>query len=441
MLPRLKCDKRLCYQPIKLQRPKTFETCGLRTIVTTTQPDSEVCLGTTQLKTSYQNSPKITQNSPTLRAEPSQIELIRDAIFESKSGVSRPFKRNNRSISFVSTDLPAIFRHIQGLENLSSIQRLTWAHRIVTQCLRSPKDSIQLLSVLHDFTSLLVPSAETPSTEPSTEELAQRAYGLRIYNSAVHALQRQHVPLNSDIICWGIRVAAEARSTAAIQYYLLISTRKNIDIAHDQAQATFQALKHWVQSETFQGWEGLRQKQQLLFNLTGRESQEIGAWHEAWQKCLHQMSGSGPDGLTYDYLFILQKLSGTQTVFNEWLNFKESQLWREFSQATGEKATASKVIVDSFVQVLVDAKDVEWAWKVIEDSGIKLGDLSTNSLSALLDHPEFIRRWDDGMDEHLLRKYEETIRRIEEAMGIHWSGGEDGYHTLQANLACEDDYL
>ena len=442
MLQRLKRDKSFFYQFTRLQKAKPSATRhSLRTIVTTTRSGSEVRLRTSDLKTNYQKSPNFTPNSPKPRAELPAIELIRDAIFESKSGVSRPAKKNNRPISFVSKDLPAIIHHIQGLESLSSNERLTWAHRIISQCLSSPKDSIQLPLVLHDFTALLVPSAATLSTEPSTEELAQRAYSLCIYNFAVHELQRQHIPLNKDIICWGIRIAAEARSTAAIQYYLLLSTSKSIDIIHDQAYATFQSLKQWVQSGTFQGWEGLRQKQQLLFTLTGRESQEIGSWHEPWQNCLHQMSGSGPDGLTYDYLFILQKLSSTQTVYNEWLSFKESQLWREFSEATGEKATASKVIIDSFVQVLVDGKDVERAWMVIEDSGIRFSALSTTSLNALLDYPEFIRRWDDEMNEHILRKYEGSIRRIEEVMGIQWSGGEDGYHTLQANLGTEDDFL
>ncbi|MCJ1418429.1 hypothetical protein MMC32_004776 [Xylographa parallela] len=154
------------------------------------------------------------------------------------------------------------------------------------------------------------------------------------------------------------------------------------------------------------------------------------------------MSGSRPAGLTYDYLFILQKLSSTQTVFNEWLSFRESQLWRESSGATGEKATTSKVVVDIFIQVLVESGDAAKAWKVIEESGIKLSELSTTSLSALLDYPELIRGLEDGLNEPLLQKYEEHLRRIEEAMGVHWcGGGENGYHALQSHLATEDDYL
>ncbi|MCJ1295718.1 hypothetical protein MMC34_007282 [Xylographa carneopallida] len=296
-------------------------------------------------------------------------------------------------------------------------------------------------SIFDDFTALLVPSAKASPTKPSTKERSQRAYGLRIYNYVVYVLGQQNVPLSEDVVCWGIRIAAEARSTAAIQYYLLLATRKGIDVNHDQAYPTFQALKKWAQSERFQGWEGIRQRQQLLFTLTGRESQDIGSWHEPWQKCLHQMNGSGPAGLTYDYLFILQKLCGTQTVFNEWLSLKGSPLWQEFSQVTGEKAKVLKVVVNAFVQVLVDGKDLERAWKVIEDSGIRLSELSTISMNALLDYPESLKRWDDGMNDHLLRRYEEKIRRIEKEMGVYWSGGENGYHTLRANSAAEDDSL
>ncbi|MCJ1390464.1 hypothetical protein MMC18_003323 [Xylographa bjoerkii] len=440
MLQRLRWDTGLCYQLIRLQRPRTRRSChGLRTIATTTQSESEIRLATTRPGTKFQSLPKITQVNPPLRAEPSAIELIRDAIFESKSRVSRIGKRDTRTRSLVSADLPAVFRHVQGLKDLGSVQRLTWAHRIVTQCLNNSKDSLEFLSVLDDFTALLVPNAENLLTELSTEEFARRAEGLRVYNSTVHALQRQYVPLNKDVICWGIRIAAEARSTTAIRYYLLLSTRDNIDIVHDQARTTFQYLKQWVQSENFQGWEGLRQKQQLLVLLTGRESQKMGEWHESRQRCLYQMSGSEFNGLTYDYLFILQKLSGTQAVFDEWLCFKESQFWRESSNSIGGRATPSKVIVDTFVQFLVDGNDVERAWQVIEDSGMKLSQFTWTSLSALFDHPEFIRRWEDGMNEHVLRKYEEHIHRIEEAMRIRWSGGEDGYHTLQTNMATDDD--
>ncbi|MCJ1399049.1 hypothetical protein MMC11_002251 [Xylographa trunciseda] len=149
------------------------------------------------------------------------------------------------------------------------------------------------------------------------------------------------------------------------------------------------------------------------------------------------MNGSEPGGLTHDYLLILQKLAGAQAVFDKWLSFKESPFWRESFEPTGGKATASKVIVDSFVQVLVHSKHVEWAWQVIESSGMKLSEFSRTSLSGLLDYPELIRRWEAGMNEHALRKYEEHILRIEEAMGIRWSGGEDGYHSLQANMAAE----
>ncbi|MCJ1244386.1 hypothetical protein MMC30_001584 [Trapelia coarctata] len=140
-----------------------------------------------------------------------------------------------------------------------------------------------------------------------------------------------------------------------------------------------------------------------------------------------------PASLEALYLSILRKLSNADAVFDHWLHFKSTELHGCLPKPKDLKHPQKKII-KAYVQNFIQADDPKRAWQIVEESSARFDDLGEPTWDSLLEHTQYIRKWQDGMSGAMLRKYDEHMSRIEQSLGVRWSGDADGIYlpaTLQ----------
>ena len=260
-------------------------------------------------------------------------------------------------------------------------------------------------------------------------------------------LRYLRVEPNKALLITGLKYAARVGSFEALARYLTLLASHGHQIDAEQLRKLLWNLHDYLQkytSETDQSWHSRRRKQQLLRILTGWQSGGVGRPKKERQLCLFMAISQHNVSYWDSYASLLRKVGGKDVVFGEWLSFKKSLPDHTVSvkdaNDTARSAGTTNVaeIACCFARSLIMADDVERAWQVIEDpdselgaqdSGSELGAISDRIWSMLLDHPQYITKWQPKMAEKVLKKYEEYIAQIEAAMHIRWVGGEDGYHV------------
>lgn len=254
---------------------------------------------------------------------------------------------------------------------------------------------------------------------------------LCVFNAASSRLPLLKVPLDKNFITQGIYLSLGAQSTNALRYYVHLLKPLMKDGEDIRANGALQDLRTWVQHDTFHGWDGSRRKQELLHILTGWENDGIGKPNESRQHCLFDIVKSRDLAGGCDYIFALSKLSKSNNVFQEWRHFKVILQKSDFLAAyPALSRLRRKKIFHAFVDAFISADEPEKAWGVYRHSGCKPEMVLSATLDRLLDYPQYITDWHEGMEDAVLQKYTSYIKNIEKLMGIRWSGGEDGCHLV-----------
>ncbi|KAI4121946.1 MAG: hypothetical protein LQ347_006687 [Umbilicaria vellea] len=255
---------------------------------------------------------------------------------------------------------------------------------------------------------------------------------LRAINIIFTRLHHVGVELNKASLVYGIQCAAHAGSFEALQLYLSQAFSYGHKLALHEFRSLMQNLYEYViknYKEDTRSWDGRRRKQQLLRVVTGWQCDGVRRPGEERQYSIHSVmrkfQGSEVS-LWENHTCILRIAGGKDVLFDEWLDFNRPQ---PDPTSSGKDNNNERIqIAGLFASNLVLANDAERAWQVIQDTGSDVGAVDDTTWSLLLDHPQHIRNWQAAMAEKVIKKYEESVVRIEAAMGITWSGGEDGYH-------------
>lgn len=292
---------------------------------------------------------------------------------------------------------------------------------------RSRRDGLDLLS----NTAALIEALQKPQSPFRI---------LRAINIIFARLRSVGVEPNKELLVFGILCAARGGSFEALRRHLSQSVSHDYNLSRSEIRSLLQNLHEYL-SEYYQennkSWDGRRRKQQLLQIVTGWQFDGVRRPGEERQHGIYMiMQGFEISHWEY-YTRILRIAGGKDVVVGEWLNFKRAlpnltSLGKDnISSAQPLHPTDKRIrIAGLFARNLVLANDAERAWQVIQDTCPDVEAVDDTTWSLLLDHPQHIQSWQPAMTEKVLNKYEESIIEIEAAMGITWSGGEDGYHVL-----------
>lgn len=356
----------------------------------------------------------------TIRGQPFPIGVIRRVF---KPGGSR--SDDGDAESRTSQHIPSHIR--TRLSNM--LTRSQDIHRllgVIHTRVRSRRDGLDLLS----NTAALIEALQKPQSPFRI---------LRAINIIFARLRYVGVEPNKELLVFGILSAARAGSFEALRRHLSQTVSHGYNLGRSEIRSLLQNLHEYLSEyykEDNKSWDGRRRKQQLLQIVTGWQCDGVPRPGEERQHGICMvMQGFEIRQWEY-YIFILRIAGGKDILVGEWLNFKRAlpnltSLGKDnISSARSLHPTDERIrIAGFFARNLVLANDAEGAWQVVQDTCSDVEAVDDTTWSLLLDHPQHIKSWQPAMAEKVLHKYEESIIEIEAAMGITWSGGEDGYHV------------
>ena len=254
----------------------------------------------------------------------------------------------------------------------------------------------------------------------------ERKQVLRTYNALVLRLAALNVPLNPKILEYGILLSAYARSTQALWHYGQLAKDNALQPVPSFIRFTLREIFQWCESSNgFLGSEGQRTKSELLRLFTGqslRPTDEENTRNNAFRSLIHP---TNPAHSTY-FFRILGSLSGTEELYRVW-----SEIFQKVDRQKKRGSSEDfKCVANDAIQALVLAGGPQEAWAVFRDLKWDVASFSADTWTLLFEHPKYMMEWQPGMEGPVLEKYTNLIEGIERALGVTWTGGEDGGHVF-----------
>ena len=357
-------------------------------------------------------------HSPSL-PKPLLISSIRTALF-----YNQPAKQSQK---FGDLDSNTVLNLPQSYINAPGVDTVQQVKYIAANYLSSLRDGIQLVSRFPTIAQVLGQS----------QTVAEAENILRTLNLIVSRLSLLKIPLDRNIICYGIHCATKARSTIAFRHYISQLAQDQLQLDLSETLGVLKNLVLWAEQDNFEGWDGSRRRQELLYVISGQIIEGFQISRKEKQANLRECMARGNAQAWDRFLYVIGKISGKDALSREWQMMKPSS--GEKSVRSTEDTTQQDrnsysghpgaEVTNSFIQHLLASNGPEEAWKVVTESSCKAEALDDLTWNSLLDYPEYLTEWEPGMAEPLLKKYEQEILKIEAALGIKWTGGENGSHV------------
>ena len=104
-----------------------------------------------------------------------------------------------------------------------------------------------------------------------------------------------------------------------------------------------------------------------------------------------------------------------------------------------QKTAEFQELVHDLVEQFMVLDERRMAWQLVRDTEEYMPDPLPKTWSLLLDFPDSFDQWPttlrwDALRQAIHRKYEELLEETETALGIEWTGGERGTHTLLGEM-------
>jgi hypothetical protein len=250
---------------------------------------------------------------------------------------------------------------------------------------------------------------------------------LSVLNVIIDRFRREGLPIRHDLITFGLRFAARARSLPAMKRYLKDAKEMNVHISGDVFRsivAKFSIGSSGIGEIRNGRWKRDHLIQVLLGfdDMDPRHPYNLGVFlkRDDW-------------AYLHSWVAVLARCKAVDKVWNEWQWWRDSDM-RKASPQVAKKPASHTVRTRGdawMVEQLLFAGAPQLAWEVFYETELSLCQLPPSSRRWLVEHPEHVREWDEPMKQALLEKYAFDLAEIEEQMGIQWiSQGEEGYHKL-----------
>ena len=346
----------------------------------------------------------------------SPIPLIRKAIFKTDtSSISSPIRFVKGPIDFST-----LFSY--GHHSSPNTDRIIDVRNVVMQNLFTHEDGLRFVAAFPAFIGAL---------GSDTKNLSECEFRLRTYNAIIYRLRQRDIPFNDVMISQGLVFASMAKSVVSMCYYLKLLT-PGYKLDRSKSLKLLRNLMDLVERAASSLKDHGTRKKELLDILIGSPNATACEVVREWQSCLYSIMDKTSSEVWGLYISMVQKLANPETVHGEWLRFKASRPIDTGSERTGVEGEMQAVLTsrisELFIQRLV-TEDPELAWQIAEEVEYSPKVFQHRTWDVLLEHSEFMRKWRPEMSNIILRRYEEKIHAIEKALGVKWSGGEDGYHV------------
>ena len=282
------------------------------------------------------------------------------------------------------------------------------------------------------------------------------------FNAIAARLQKLGLRLGSRHILYGMTKAA---SPAAMKQYLLMLERSKSDdplLVEDYTEAFMYIAKQLCLTPRpdpgqrtlgSSKWNFYRRQEQWFNVITGLMEDTLDQPQQSRQFSLYDLGPSITVDCWAMYIDLLRVFVGESAVYHEYLRFKRVQQPVKTPTYQSVDPNIAKHLLNVTVRTIAKgnlrfayevaqqhmdgSRDIEYStWQVL------LVDLDLFHIWAPKMFPKtfdaIIRRFNDQIshiDDQMphttaLRELEYELQKVEQELGVHWSGGESGYHVL-----------
>lgn len=252
---------------------------------------------------------------------------------------------------------------------------------------------------------------------------------IHLINAMVGRFRKAGYSMPPVWIYHGLKAAACGNHPATMkQYFTVFNLAKqttdfpqllDLESWNEIMQAILVVIES-AQSHDMKTWE--RKKAQWTMVVTGWNIKDVNFTRR--ERCIYDnVVHFGGPGL-FNYFRLVQCLCSAGTVLRMWL---EHHLLDDTGNLPPDTLN---FILNSFITTLLAKGDVERAWKVAQNTAPRFGAIHDRLWQMLLHHPEFLDNWIPGMDKSVFAALENYASQIEGELGIRWTGGEDGMHSM-----------
>ena len=283
------------------------------------------------------------------------------------------------------------------------------------------------------------------------------------FNAITARLHKLGLRLGSRHILYGMTTAVDP--SAMKQYLLMLERSISEDpLAVDEYSKTFThiAKQLCVNPKTNPGqWTlkssewNLSRRRELWFQvLTGLTEDKLDQPKESRQFSLYDLGPSISVDYWGMYIDLLRVLVGESAVYHEYLRFKQVQQPSQISahQTVNPNLNIAKHLLNVTVRAIAK-ENLCFAYAVAQQHMDSSGDIEPSTWQVLLADLDLFYTWGPKMlpeavkamirkfnyrvsrmeDRMLhttaLRELEYQLQEVEHELGLHWSGGESGYHV------------
>lgn len=284
------------------------------------------------------------------------------------------------------------------------------------------------------------------------------------FNAIAARLQRLGLRLGSRHILYGMTTTV---NPSAMKQYLLMLERSISDdpLPVEEYSKTFMYIAKQLcltprpvlgQSTLESSEWNLYRRQEQWFNvITGLTENTLGQSQQSRQFSLYEL---GPR-ISIDcwglYVDLLRVFAGESAVYHEYLRFKRLQ--QPSRTPSNQNLTPNTNIDNYLLNVTVRAiakQNISFAYAVAQQQMCAITDIEPSTWQALLVDFDLFHTWApkmfpknfkdivDEVNNHVSRiedrmphvtaprELVDQLHEVEHELGVHWSGGEGGYHVL-----------
>ena len=284
------------------------------------------------------------------------------------------------------------------------------------------------------------------------------------FNAIAARLQRLGLRLGSRHILYGMTTAVNP--AAMKQYLLMLEKTINDDpLPVEDYNKTFVYIVNQLcltpkpdpGQRTLERleWNSYRLQMQWFNVITGLTENTLGQFQLPRQFSLYDLGPRASIDCWGKYIDLLRVLAGESAVYHEYLRYKQIQ---QPSQTASHQSLNPNIDIARYllnVTVRAIAKEnLCFAYAVAQQHMTTLRDIELSTWQVLLADLDLFHTWApkmfpttfkavverlndqvssiEGRMPHMtaLRELEEQVQKVEHELGVHWSGGESGYHVL-----------
>ena len=284
------------------------------------------------------------------------------------------------------------------------------------------------------------------------------------FNAIAARLQRLGLRPGSRQILYGMTTAA---NPAAMKQYLLMLERSIRDdpLPVEDYKKTFMYIAGQLclaprpdpgqRTLERSEWNFFRRQEQWFNVITGLTEDTLGQSQQPRQFSLYDLGPRTSIDCWGVYIDLLRVLAGESAVYHEYLRYKQAQ---QPSQTASHQSLNSNISIARYllnVTVRAIAKEnLCFAYAVAKQHMAALRDIEPSTWRVLLvdldlfhiwapkmfpkSFKAIVKRFNDQISHaedrmpHMTtpRELEDQLQKVEHELGVHWSGGESGYHVL-----------